>query len=96
MWVFVSSGWQAQADSETHHFNPIPVGIQDEREEVHLSVLETLFKRHAKPLEARACRLYVGHGDGDVAEPLRFLIARAVWRRFEVLRAVVMGKLENA
>jgi hypothetical protein len=31
-----------------------------------------------------------------VAEPLRFLIARAVWRRFEVLRAVVMGKLENA
>ena len=85
-----------QADSETHHFDPVPVGIQDEREEVHLSVRETLFKRHAKPLEARARRLDVWHRDGDVAEPLRLLIARAVWRRFEGFRAVVVGKLEDA
>ena len=85
-----------KADSETHHFDPVPIGIQDEREEFHLSVLETLFKRHTKPFEARARRLDVRHGDGDVAEPLRLLIARAVWRRFEVLRAMIVGKLEDA
>jgi hypothetical protein len=54
------------------------------------------FVRHPKPLEARTRRLDVWHGDGDVTEPLRLLIARAGCRRFEVLCAVVACKLEDA
>lgn len=63
---------------------------------LHLSVRETLFELHAKPLEARARLLDVGHGDRDVAEPLRLRIARDVGRRVELLRAVVVGELEDA
>ena len=62
----------------------------------HYAIREALLERHAKSLEARACLLDVGHGDGDMAEPLRLGIARMVWRRFQRLRAVIVGKFEDA
>ena len=74
-----------------HHFNPVPVRIQNEHEEIHLSVLEVLFEQNAKPLEAHACRLDVGHSDGNVAEPLRLLISRAVWCHVKGFCAMVCG-----
>ena len=81
---------------ETHHLDPVPVRVQDERDVPHLAVREALLERHAESLEARARFLDVGHGDGDVPEPPRLGVARVVWRRFQRLRAVVVGKFEDA
>ena len=79
-----------------HHFDPVAIWVQDEREEIHLSFGQALFKRHTEPLEAGAGRLDVGHGDRDVAEPARLGIARVVLHIGVALRAVVVGKLEDA
>jgi len=89
MRVFISQ-------QRAHHFDPVPIGVQDEREEIQLSFGQALLKRHAKPLEARARRLDVWHRDRDVAEPARLGIARVVLHLGFVLRAVVVGKLEDA
>ena len=62
----------------------------------HLPVGEALFKWHAEPLEACASRLDVVHGDRNVAEPFRVGITRVIGRRLERLRAVIVGKLEDA
>jgi hypothetical protein len=80
----------------THHLDPVPIRVQDERDVPHLPVRETLFEWHAERLEARARRLDVGHGERDVAESARLGIARVIGRRVERLRAVVVGELEDA
>ena len=63
---------------------------------IHLAVREALLEWHAESLEARTRLLDIGHGDGDVAEPLRLGVSGVVWRRFQRLRAVIVGKFENA
>ena len=85
-----------EANSETHHFNPVSIRVQDERDVFHRSVRQTLFKCHAESLEARARRLDVGHRDRDVAETARLGVARVIRRGIERLRTVVVGKLEDA
>ena len=80
----------------THHFDPVSIGVQDEREEIQLSFGQALLKRHAEPLEACAGGLDVGHGDRDVAETARLGVARVVLHLGFVLRAVVVGELEDA
>lgn len=62
----------------------------------HPAVREALLERHAEPLEARARLLDVGHGDGDVAEPLRVGVARVVWRRVQLLRTMIVSEFEDA
>ena len=95
---FTQWGWPeiSHHTKETHHLDPVPVWVQDERDISHFAVREALLERHAESLEARACLLDVGHGDGDVAEPLRVGVSRVVWRRVQRLRAVIVGKFEDA
>ena len=82
--------------AETHHLDPVPIRVQDESDISHLTVCEALSEWHAESLEACASGLDIGHGDRNVTESLRLGIARVVWRRLERLRAVVVGKLEDA
>jgi hypothetical protein len=79
-----------------YHFDPVPIGIQDECEKLQVSVRQTLFERHSESLEARARRLNIGHRDRDMTEPARLGIARMVLHRGIVLRAVVVSKLEDS
>jgi hypothetical protein len=58
---------------------------------LHLTVRETLLERHTEPLEARTRLFDIRHCDSDVTESLRLCISRVVWRRFQRLRAVVVG-----
>jgi hypothetical protein len=89
MCVFISH-------QRAHHFDPVPIGVQDEREEIQLSFRQALLKRHAEPLKASAGGLDVGHSDRDVAEPARLGVPRVVLHLGFVLRAVVVGELEDA
>lgn len=81
---------------ETYHLNPVPIRVQDESDFFHLPVREALFKRNAEPLEACASGRDIVHGDRNVTESFWVGIARVVGRCLERLRAVVMGKLEDA
>jgi hypothetical protein len=83
------------SQQRVHYFDPVLVGVQDEREKFQLSFRQALLKRHTEPLEARAGRLDVWHIDRDVAEPARLGIARGVLHLEFFLRAVVVGKLEE-
>jgi hypothetical protein len=80
----------------THHFDPVAIRIQYERDKLHSAVRETLFERHAESLEARARLFDVTHGDCDVAESSGLRVARVVGRRVQRLCAVIMGELEDA
>ena len=91
-----SGGGPRYCTKETHHLDPVSVRVQDERDVIHLAVREALLERHAESLEARTCLLDIGHGDGDVAEPLRLGVSGVIWRRFQRLRAVIVGKFEDA
>ena len=82
--------------AETHHLNPVSIRVQDESDVLHLPIGETLLEWHAQPLEACASGLNVVHGDRDMAKPARLGIARMVGRLVERLRAVIVGKLEDA
>jgi len=44
----------------------------------------------------RARLLDVGDGDGDIAKAPRFGVSRVVWRVFQRLRSVTVGKFEDA
>ena len=94
--VHVVSQPKGRKDAETHHLNPVPIWVQNESDLFHLSVREALFKWNAEPLEACASGRNVVHGDRNVTESFRVRIARVVRRCLKRLRAVVMGKLENA
>ena len=87
---------QKREQKVTHHFDPIAIRIQYERDKLHSAVRETLFERHAEPLEARARLFDVTHGDRDVAESSRLRVARVIRRRFKRLCAVIVGELEDA
>ena len=82
---------QMSNEGDAHHLNPVPVRVHDERNISHFSVREALLERHAESLKACARSLDVRHGDCDMAEPLRVGVPGVVWRRFQCLRAVVVG-----
>jgi hypothetical protein len=82
--------------AETHHLNPVSIRVQDESNTLNLPIGEALFEWNAQPLETCASGLNVVHGDRDVAESLRFGIARMVGCLVERLCAVIVGKFEDA
>ena len=76
----------------------IPVGVEDERNVLHLAVGELLLEADAQALEACAGLLDIVDGDGDVAEATAG-VGVAVGVALEVgvgLCAVVVGELEDA
>ena len=83
------------------HLNQIsdaPVGVEDERDVLHLPVAGLLLKADTECLKAVARRLDVVDGDGDVAEAAAGVrVARGVAGESRVrLGAVVVGELEDA
>lgn len=80
----------------THHFDPIPIRIQNERNMLHPPVRQLLLERHAELLEPLAGGVHVVDGDGDVAESARFFVAVVVGSGFEGFGAVVVAEFEDA
>ena len=80
----------------THHLDPVPVRVQNKCDMSHLAIRKTFLERHAKSFKARTRLFDVSHRDSDVTESLRLGVARVVWRLFQRLRTVVVGKFEDS
>lgn len=76
----------------------VPIGVQNKSNVFHLSIGESLLEGNSELLKALASFYDVVDGDGDVAKSFsRFRVSVGV--AFEVgiiLRAVIMGELEDA
>jgi hypothetical protein len=80
-----------------HNLHPVTVGIEDERQTLHATLVWPLLEWHAKFLKTFARRLDVVHSDRDVAEPTaRLGVARSVAGEIRVrLGPMVVRELED-